>query len=231
MKRLGLIGGVSPESTEIYARLFNRTARARLGGERSANFIVWHLDYGRMIDLYRAGDWGGYSAELVLAAKGLERAGADAVMIGSNTSHLGADAVSREVAIPLIHIIDALAAALSAAGAKSPLFLGTPVAMSGPFYQKALCERYSGAAVIPSAADQQEIGRIIFDELCHGVVSKASKAALIDCISRHPHADGVILGCTELSMILSQDDCSIPVFDTTALHAAAGMAFAFGEGL
>ena len=231
MKRLGLIGGVSPESTEIYARLFNRTARARLGGERSANFIVWHLDYGRMIDLYRAGDWGGYSAELVLAAKGLERAGADAVMIGSNKSHLGAEAVSREVAIPLIHVIDALAAALTAAGARSPLFLGTPVTMSGPFYQKDLRERFSGAAVIPPAADQHEIGRIIFDELCLGVVSKASKAALLDCISRHRQADGVILGCTELSMILSQDDCALPVFDTTALHAAAGMTFALGGEL
>lgn len=229
MKRLGLIGGVSPESTEIYVRLFNRTARARLGGERSANFIVWHLDYGRMIDLYRAGDWDGYAAELVFAARGLERAGADALMIGSNTSHQGAEAVRRSVAVPLIHVIDALAAALTRAGSRAPLFFGTPVTMSGPFYQKALRERYSGAPVIPTAAEQQEIGRIIFDELCLGDVSLKSKAALLECIARHKEADAVILGCTELSMILSEKDCALPVFDTTALHAAAGMAFALGE--
>jgi aspartate racemase len=230
LKRLGLIGGVSPESTEIYVRLLNRAARARLGGEHSANFIVWHLDYGRMIDLYRAADWTGYAAELVIAAHGLERAGADALMIGSNTSHVGADAAMRAVGIPLVHVIDALAAALTGARVETPLFLGTPFTMSGHFYQPALRARFGGAPVIPSAAEQAEIGRIIFDELCLGFVSDASKAFLLNCVAAHPQADGVILGCTELSMILSPDDCALPVFDTTALHAAAGMAFAFGEG-
>lgn len=228
MRRLGLIGGVSPELTEIYVRLLNRAARARLGGERSATFIVWHLDYGRMIDLYRADDWDGYAAELVVAAQGLEGAGAEALMICSNTSHVGAEAVRRAVAIPLVHVIDALAAALTAAGVKAPLFLGTPATMSGPFYQTALRERYRGSPVIPSAVEQEEIGRIIFDELCLGVVSDPSRLSLLKCISRHPEADAVILGCTELSMILSQSDCRLPVFDTTALHAAAGTAFAFG---
>jgi len=230
LKRLGLIGGVSPESTEIYIRLLNRAARARLGGEHSANFIVWHLDYGRMIDLYRAADWTGYAAELVIAAQGLERAGADALMIGSNTSHVGADAVMRAVGIPLVHVIDALAAALTGVRVKTPLFLGTPFTMSGPFYQSALRARFGGAPVIPPIWEQAEIGRIIFDELCLGVVSDTSKAFLLNCVAAHPEADGVILGCTELSMILSQSDCRLPVFDTTALHAAACMAFAFGEG-
>jgi aspartate racemase len=229
VRRLGLIGGVSPESTEIYVRLMNRMTRARLGGEHSANFIVWHLDYGHVTAFYRAGDFDRYGEELALAAKGLERAGADAVMIGSNTSHIGAETARRAISIPLVHIVDALAAALRSNGATAPLFLGTEVSMSGPYYQKALRERYDGATIIPLKEDRAEVERIIFDELCLGVVSETSKRKLLGLIARCPQADGVILGCTELSLMLSQADCTLPVFDTTAIHAAAGVEFALGE--
>jgi aspartate racemase len=230
VKRIGLIGGISPESTEIYARLFNKAARARLGGEHSANFIVWHCDYGRMIALYHARDWAGYESEIVNAGEALKRAGASALMIGSNTSHITAEGLQRATGVPVIHIVDALVLAMRRAGVKRPLLLGTPVVMAeGSYYRRTLAERFSGLAVVPGADDQRDIGGIIFDELCLGVVAEASRARLLEVIRSHKEADGVILGCTELSMILKAGDCAAPVFDTTALHAEAGMRFAFGE--
>lgn len=228
MKRIGLIGGVSPESTEVYVRLFNRAARARLGGEHSAHFIVWHLDYGEMIRHYHAKDWPRFTGEITAAGEGLKRAGADALMIGSNTTHLAADALAAATGLPVIHLLDALGRALAGAGVRRPLLLGTPVVMSGEFYRPALAARYDGEPVIPTADEQREIGRIILDELCHGVVAPQSRRVLQAVIDAHPDADAVILGCTELCLILSQEDALLPVFDTTALHAAAGMAFALG---
>ncbi len=229
MKLIGLIGGVSPESTEIYVRLFNCAARARMGGEHSANFIVWHLDYGVMIELYHRGDWKGYADEIVKAGEALKRAGADALMIGSNTSHVAAESLGDATGLPVIHVQDALSRAMKAAGARRPLLLGTPAVMAGEFYRPALAARYDGEPVVPGTEEQREIGRIIFDELCHGNVRDQSHGTLQDIVKAHPEADGVILGCTELSMILSQRHTSLLVFDTTALHAAAGMAFAFGD--
>lgn len=230
MRLVGLIGGVSPESTEIYVRLLNRMARDRLGGERSANFIVWHLDYGRMVDLYRAEDWQGYANEIVRAGVALRSAGADGLMIGSNTSHVAAGTLADATGLPVIHIIDAVAKAIRAQGSTKPLLFGTPVTMSGPYYRRELEKRSGVTALTPDAGDQEELGRVIFDELCVGVVSAASKRRLLDMIAACREADGVILGCTELSMILSAADVAVPVFDTTALHAAAASAFAVGEG-
>lgn len=229
MKRLGLIGGVSPESTEIYCRLLNAEARRRLGGDHSARFFVNFLDYGEIIALYHARDWPRFIDRFIAAGLELKRAGAEALMIGSNTSHLAADAVAEAVELPVIHLQDALAGAMKKAGVERPILLGTPVVMAGPFYRPALAERYDGEPVTPTAAEQDEIERIILDELCRGVVTEASRRALLAIVARHAETDGIILGCTELSMILSQKDSALPVFDTTALHAAAGAAFAFGE--
>ena len=229
MKLLGLIGGISPESTEVYVRLFNRAARARLGGEHSANFVVWHLDYGVMIELYHRGDWKGYADEIVTAGQGLKRAGAAGLMICSNTSHVAAAALGQATGLPVIHVLDALSLAMTKAGVRRPLLLGTPAVMSGEFYRPALAARYDGEPVIPKTDEQREIGRVIFDELCHGVVAEPSRAALLAMVAAHPDADAVILGCTELCLILSQEHVTSPVFDTTALHAQAAMAFAFGE--
>lgn len=229
MKRIGLIGGVSPESTEVYVRLFNRAARARLGGEHSANFIVWHLDYGVMIRHYHSHDWPRFIDEIVKAGEGLKRAGADALMIGSNTTHVAADALAEATGMRVIHLLDALGQAMNKAGARRPLLFGTPVVMSGEYYRPALAARYDGDPVIPTADDQREIGRIILDELCHGIVTDHSRRILLDIVEAHSEADSVILGCTELCLILSQDMTALDVFDTTALHAAAGMAVAFGE--
>ncbi len=229
MKRLGLIGGISPESTEIYVRLLNKGARDRRGGEHSAEFICWHLDYGLMIGLYRKRDWPRFTDEVLKAGDGLKRAGAEALMIGSNTTHLAAAALGDATGLRVIHLQDALAGAMKAAGSRRPLLFGTPVVMSGEFYLPALARRYDGDPVIPDAGEQREIERIILDELCFGVVTDKSRDRLLGIVAAHGECDGVILGCTELSMILAQGHCHMPIFDTTELHAEAGLAFAFDE--
>lgn len=228
MKLLGLIGGVSPQSTQIYYRLLNEAARRRLGAEHSARMIIYALDYGEMVVLYDRSDWTGYAERVAQAGVALKMAGADALMIGSNTSHIGADAARDAAGLPLIHIMDAAATALEKAGAKRPLFLGTPATMSGDFYQPAFRERYSGETILPNADEQEEVGRIIFEELVNGDVRDASRARLLAFIDRsrgEDGADAVILGCTELCMIIDPSACPAPVFDTTALHAAAGAHF------
>lgn len=230
MRRLGLIGGVSPESTALYIRLLNEGVRARLGGERSAAFVLWHLDYGVMIGHYRAGRWPAFTEEVVKAGKGLVAAGADALMITSNTTHVAADALAEATGAPVVHLLDALAASLVARGVRRPLLLGTPPVMEGPFYRAALRKRFDGEVLVPAPADQREIERIILDELCRGVVTDASRARLLAIIAANDDADGVILGCTELPLILSQSDWPRPVFDTTALHALAGVEFALADG-
>lgn len=229
MRKLGLIGGVSPESTEIYVRLLNRGVRARLGGEHSANFIVWHMDYGRVFAFYQARDWPAYTSELVAAAKALQRAGAEALMVGSNTSHLAAEAIADATALPFLHVQDALVSAMRARGVRRPLLTGTKVTMSGPFYRASLAQRFDGEIVTPSEEEQEEIERFVFDELCMGVVSPASCVRFRDVVAGHQECDGVILGCTELSLACAEGDIPAPVFDTTALHVAAGVAFALAD--
>ncbi|MFN3958923.1 MAG: aspartate/glutamate racemase family protein [Parvularculaceae bacterium] len=228
MRTLGLIGGVSPESTLLYLRHLNDGVRARLGGEHSAAFLLAHLDYGVMIAHYRASAWPAFTEEVVKAGKALVRGGAEALMITSNTTHVAADALAAATGAPVLHLLDALAAAMTARGVRRPLLLGTPPVMAGPFYRTALGRRFDGEILTPAAANQPAIERIILDELCRGAVTEAARARLKAIISAEGRADGVILGCTELPLILSQADLSIPVFDTTALHAAAGVEFALG---
>ena len=230
VRTLGLIGGVSPESTLLYIRHLNAGLRARLGGEHSAAFLLAHLDYGVMIAHYRAGAWPAFTEEVVKAGRSLVRAGAEALMITSNTTHVAADALAEATGAPLIHLFDALAGAMSARGVRRPLLLGTPPVMAGPFYRSALLRRFEGEILTPAAGEQDEIERIILEELCLGVVTETSRGRLLDAIRANDGADGVILGCTELPMILTQNDCAIPVFDTTALHAAAGVDFALADG-
>jgi aspartate racemase len=150
-------------------------------------------------------------------------------MVGSNTSHLAAEAIGAATALPFLHVQDALVAAMRARGIGRPLLTGTKVTMSGPFYRASLARRFDGDVATPSAAEQDEIERIVFDELCLGVVTPASRARFREIVAAHPDCDGVILGCTELSLILAEGEVSAPVLDTTALHAAAGVDFALAD--
>lgn len=225
MKLLGLIGGVSPESTAIYYRLLNDHARRRLGGVHSARLLLWSFDFHLLDAAYRAADWDGYRALVVGAGETLKRAGAEALMICSNTTHLAAEAVREKTGLPLIHVVDALAAAIRKTGARRPLLLGTPFVMEGPFYRNDLETRFGVETLVPDAAGREEVRRIIFDELVKGEVSPVSKRNLLDIVAASD-ADCVILGCTELCMILAAGDFRMPVFDSTALHAEAACDFA-----
>lgn len=229
MKLIGLIGGVSPESTEIYYRLLNGHARNRLGGEHSANIMLYALDYGVMIKHYTQQDWDAFKNEVLVGARRLKAAGVDALMIGSNTTHIAADSVRKDTGLPLIHLQDALVQSLQSHHVTKPLLLGTPVVMSGDHYIPALRQRYDGEIIVPNKEEQSTIGRIILDELVNGEVKASSREEMLDITNNHKDCDGVILGCTELCMILSQQHTALPVFDTTSLHAAAASAFAFGE--
>ena len=231
MKLLGLIGGVSPESTAIYYRLLNDAARARLGGDHSQRMIISSFDFSVMHDLYRDADWGGYIKAIVEAGERLKAASVDALMICSNTSGMATADLRAATGLPVIDLIDALATALKAADVKQPLLLGTPFTMEGDFYRPALMERHGQETLIPGPEDRETISRVILDELVNGVVRDASRHAYLDIIDRgrSADADGVILGCTEICMLISQSDLDLPVFDTTAIHAAAASAFAFDK--
>ena len=181
------------------------------------------------MDLYRARDWPRFAEEVAEAGEGLKRAGAVALMIGSNTTHRAAATLGAATGIRIVHLLDVLAQELTNKAVKRPLLIGTLFTMAGDFYIPALAERYSGDIVTPCEADQSVIERIIVDELCAGTVRDESRRALLEIIAAHDDVDAVVLACTELCLILSQEHIRIPVFDTTALHAEAGLRFAFGE--
>ena len=232
MKLIGLIGGVSPEATPIYYAHLNAAARAALGGEHSARVLIYTLDYGVMIEHYHHGDWPAFIEEVVKGAKALKAGGAEALVICSNTTHVGADAAAAETGLPLMHIMDALVDAMKAKDVRRPVLLGTPVVMSPGYYRDELGRRFSGELLIPSEEEKATIGRVILDELVNGVVRDESRVALLEIVERHAAAgaDGVILGCTELCMILEDGQGSIPIFDTTAIHAQAAARFQQADG-
>ncbi|HIG22510.1 MAG TPA: amino acid racemase [Henriciella marina] len=223
MSLIGLIGGVSPEATKIYYELLNSHARTRHGGQHSARCVFFMLDYGVMIGHYHDENWDAFRAEVVKGANALKAAGAEAIAITSGTTHVAADAVAEATGLPVIHMLDSLSDAMMEKGIASPLLLGTPWVMSGDFFAPALAQRFPGTPVIPTAEDRNLIGRVIFDELVNGVVKDTSREELTAMITRYADegADGVILGCTELCMILSDGDGPLPVFSTTHIHADA----------
>jgi aspartate racemase len=231
MRTLGLIGGMSWESTALYYRHLNELARERLGGLHSAKLLLWSFDFAEVAEHQHRGDWDGATALMVEAAQRLKRGGAEAIVICTNTMHLMADAVERASGLPVIHIADATAEAIKTAGCCRPLLLATRFTMEQPFYRERLRDRHGIEAVVPKEQDRKTVHRVIYDELCQGVVKPESKAAYLDVIQRsqaEAGADGLILGCTEITLLIGQDDVNVPVFDTTRLHAEAAMAFALG---
>ena len=231
-KRLGLIGGVSPESTVIYYRLLNAMARDRLGGHHSADLLLAALSYGEMLNYYERKDWDAFKARVAAAAINLRDGGAAAIVITSNTTQMAAEAARDASGLPLIHLLDALADTMRERRVSRPLLLGTPFTMTGHYYRAALAERYHSEILIPDDAGQAETSRVIFDELVEGVVRDASRQNLLHIVdeAKGRGADGVILGCTELCMILDETFCDMPVLDTTAIHARAAHEYAFSEG-
>lgn len=228
MKTLGLIGGMSWESTVVYYQALNRLARARLGGQASAKLLIWSDDFAPMAALQAAGDWAKLTDMMIAAARKLEAGGAEALLICANTMHRNADEVGAAISIPVIHIADETAARLKAAGVKKPLLLATRFTMEGGFYVERLA-RNGVSAFTPDAEARARLHAIIYDELIQGVFSPASRSYLVDVVTRardDDGADAVIFGCTEFGLLAAQEDVPVPIFDTALIHAEAGMAFA-----
>jgi aspartate racemase len=229
VRTLGLIGGMSWESTALYYRHLNELAREHLGGLHSAKLLLWSFDFAEVAEHQHAGDWEGATALMIEAARRLRAGGAEALVICTNTMHLMADAVEQASGLPVLHIADATAEAVKQAGCRRPLLLATRFTMEQPFYIERLRERHGIDAVVPGQADRAVVHRIIYDELCRGAVLPESKAAYLAVIERAQQqegADSVILGCTEITMLIEGSDVDTPVFDTTRLHAESAMAFA-----
>ena len=229
MKAIGLLGGLSWESTALYYSIINREIGERRGGLRSANLRLHSFDFEQVVARQKAGAWRALAAMLGHAARGLEHAGAQCVLIGSNTMHRVADEVQAAVSIPLLHIADATAVAIRRAGVRRVALLGTRYTMEQRFYVDHLA-RGGIHCIVPDEADRIEVHRVIFDELCRGEVNPVSRQRLRLLVQRLTSrgAQGVVLGCTELPLILSPSDVEMPLFDTTALHALAGVDFALG---
>jgi len=221
---IGMIGGMSWESSAQYYRLANELVRERLGGLHSARIVLASVDFADIEELQVAGRWDEAGQLLAQAAEGLEAAGADLLLICTNTMHKVADQVQAAVGIPLLHLGDATAQAVNGAGLGTIGLLGTAFTMEQDFYR----DRLSGhglQVVIPSAADRAQVHRIIYDELCLGVVREKSRQAYRDVIVRlvQAGAEGVVLGCTEIELLISDTDSPVPIFPTTRLHVEAAV--------
>lgn len=228
MRTIGLIGGMSWESTAIYYRLVNERVREVAGGLHSARVLLWSFDFDEIAAMQSRGDWTGAGAALAEAAAGLERGGADMIVLCTNTMHKVAPAITAATRLPFLHLADVTADAIRTAGSQRPLLLATRYTMEDDFYVGRLRDVHGIHAMVPDAAGRALVHGIIYEELCRGVVRDGSRSALLGVIAgaRALGADGVILGCTELGMILGREHCPEPVFDTTRLHADAAVAFA-----
>lgn len=227
MKTIGLIGGMSFESTAVYYRLINEMVRDTLGGIASAEVLLHSVNFAEIVGYQKAGRWDLAEKRLADCASGLEAAGADCVLICTNTMHLVADGVAARLSIPLLNIIDETASAIKGAGFSRPLLLATRYTMEHGFYT----ERMRGHGLdpmVPEAADRSLVHDVIFDELCAGTVKDASRQAYLAIIdkAKRAGADCVILGCTEICLLLDPESLCLPGFDSTTIHARAAVDFA-----
>lgn len=223
MKTIGLLGGMSWESTLPYYRHINEAVRERLGGLHSARLVLYSLDFHEIEALQRQGDWAAAGRLLADAARRLESAGADFLLLCTNTMHKVADAIEAASDLPLLHIADPTATAIRAAGLQRVGLLGTRFTMEQPFYRERLEQRHGIQVLVPDEPDRAEVHRVIYEELCRGVVSEASRQAYRQVIGRlmANGAQAVILGCTEIGLLVQPGDAGVPLFDTCRLHARA----------
>ena len=228
MKTIGLLGGMSWESTVSYYTAINRGIKQQLGGLHSAKMALFSVDFAEIEALQQQGLWQQAGAELERAAQSVEAAGADFLMVGTNTMHKVADQIAAAVSIPLLHIADATAEQLKADGIDTVGLLGTGFTMQQDFYKGRLQDKHGIRVLIPSETDQLTVHRIIYDELCQGQIHDSSRQqylTIIDELSAQG-AQAVILGCTEIPLLVRQSDTPVPVYDTTAIHAAAAVKMA-----
>lgn len=228
MKCIGLLGGMSWESTVSYYQALNRGVRAQLGGLHSARVLLNSVDFAAIERLQHAGDWPATARLLAAEARKLQNGGADFLLIGTNTMHKVAPEIEAAIDIPLLHIADATAPKLRADGITRVGLLGTRFTMEQDFYKGRLQERFGLAALVPDEAERARVHRIIYDELCLGEIRESSRAeylAIIEGLAA-AGAEAVILGCTEIALLVGDARAAVPLYDTTAIHAEAAVALA-----
>jgi len=225
MKTIGLLGGMTSESSTEYYRLINKFTREILGGNHSAKSVMISVDFGEMEPLMESGEWGKLRDKLSGIAKNIENGGADFLVICTNTIHKFADEIGNAINIPILNIIDSVASNIKDQGFKKIGLLGTKFTMEEDFYRLRLKDKHGIDSVIPNKAERDYIHRIIMDELSIGVLKDSSRKKYISIIEElaREGAEGVILGCTEIPLLVKSKDCNIPTFDTTKIHAGAAV--------
>jgi aspartate racemase len=230
MKVIGLIGGMSCESTAHYYKHLNDRVRAQLGGLHSAEILMWSIDFAPIAQMQDEDRWQDAGAHLAGIGQRLEQAGAEVLVLATNTMHKVADAIEASISIPLIHIANATAQKIRAAGKRKPALLATKFTMEQDFYTGRLREKFGLDVVVPDQADRTLVHQIIYDELCLGRVTDTSRRAFVDVAQQLSSrgADCLILGCTEVAMLLDESNAPLPIFDTALIHADAAVDFALG---
>lgn len=228
MKKIGLIGGMSWESTQVYYQLINRKVNERLGGYHSAKCVLESVDFAEIEEFQHRDDWNSLTEAMVEAARNLEKAGAEFIVLCTNTMHLCSGEIRKNTSIPFLHIAEATGRAIQQQNIKKVLLLGTRFTMEMDFYKHILDVDFGIETLIPNEQDRETVHRIIYDELVKGNIKVDSKQAYQTIIDKavKAGAEGVILGCTEIPLLIQSDDASVPVFDTTRIHAASAVEFA-----
>ena len=231
MKTMGLIGGMSWESTVEYYKIINEIIKEKLGGLHSAKILMYSVDFEEIAELQHEGRWKELTEVMVEIAKRLEGAGADFLLICTNTMHKMADDVQQEIGIPLLNIIDVTAERIKKLGLRKVGLLGTKFTMEDDFYKGRLTRKHGIEVLIPDDEERQLVHDIIYDELCLGVIKQSSKEKVKRIVENlvSKGAEGIILGCTELPLLIKQEDCDVPVLDTTRIHAEAAVEYAIDD--
>lgn len=228
MKTIGLIGGMSWESTQEYYRILNEETKRVLGGFHSAKCILYSVDFAEIERLQHEDRWEDLTAIMVRAAHSLENAGADFILICTNTMHKMADDVQKSIGVPLLHLVDATAEQIRQDGLTKVGLLGTKFTMEQDFYKGRLSDRFGIEAIIPDDEEREFIHQVIYHELCQGIVNQASREKFIQIINHliAHGAGGIVLGCTEIPLLIKQAEIPVRVYDTTEIHAKAAVALA-----
>jgi len=221
MKKIGLIGGMSWESTIEYYRIINEEINKRLGGLHSAKIIMYSFDFDEIEKFQSQGRWDSATDVMIEVAKRIEKAGAEIILICTNTMHKMFAQVEESVTIPVLHILDATAEAIKSKEIKKVGLLGTKFTMTQEFYKERLMSVHGIEVIIPGAQDMEKVNKIIYEELCRGKIKESSKELLKQIIERlvNEGAEGIVLGCTELPLLIKKEDSSVSIFDTCSLHA------------
>ena len=228
MKKIGLLGGMSWESTASYYKALNEGVKERLGGLNSAKVVLFSVNFDEIEKLQHQGKWDETAVLLSQAAESVEKAGADFLMICTNTMHKVVPEIESRISIPVLHIADATANVLQADGIEKVGLLGTRFTMEQDFYKGRLADKFGMEVLVPNSEDQETVHSIIYDELCKGIIKENSKEQYLAIINKlyQQGAQAVILGCTEIALLVNQEDTQVPLYDTTEIHAKQGVEYA-----